>query len=58
MCEKNRPITVCIGCLVAYTDHESGECDDCLASTFREVDLIRARELLNKNKCEKKEKTQ
>lgn len=58
MCEKIRPITLCMSCLVAYTDHESGECDDCLASTWLEVDLIRARELLNKNKCEKKETIQ
>jgi rRNA maturation endonuclease Nob1 len=45
---STRPITVCIRCLVAYTDHDSGECDDCLSESYLEADLAMARALINK----------
>ena len=46
---KIRPITICIRCLVAYTDHESGECEDCLSESYLEADLAMARALLERN---------
>jgi hypothetical protein len=48
-----RPITVCIRCLVALTDHESGECDDCLDESFLEAELAMAAALISKQKNEK-----
>jgi|688.fasta_scaffold258661_1 hypothetical protein len=50
---KIRPITVCIRCLVALTDHESGECDDCLCESYLEADLAMARALISKQQNEK-----
>ena len=55
---RARPITICLRCLVAYTDHESGECDDCLEATETEVALIRAASLLSKTTQAKEEKIQ
>jgi len=46
--KKSRPITVCITCLVAYTDHESGECDDCFLESMGEAEVFFARALLSK----------
>jgi len=46
--KNSRPITVCITCLVAYTDHESGECDDCLLDSMTEAEAFFARALLQK----------
>lgn len=50
---KIRPITICIRCLVAYTDHESGECEDCLSESYLEADLAAARALISKQQNEK-----
>lgn len=46
--KKSGPITVCISCLVAYTDHESGECDDCLLDSMIEAEVFFARALISK----------
>jgi len=46
--KKSRPITVCITCLVAYTDHESGECEDCLLESMTEAEVFFATRLLSK----------
>lgn len=46
--KKSRPITLCITCLVAYTDHESGECEDCLLESMIEAEVFFARALLSK----------
>lgn len=47
--KKSRPINVCITCLVAYTDHESGECEDCLLESMIGAEVFFARALLSKN---------
>lgn len=46
--KTSRPITVCISCLVAYTDHDSGECEDCLLDSMTEAEVFFATRLLSK----------